>query len=432
MSKRVTVPSANPASASKPRFYYGWIVAGACFLLTMTMAEAFWAFGVFFKPLESSFGWSRAIVSSGYTFLVLGYAISTFLAGHLADRYGPRPMLMLAAFFTLLGFSLNYWLESLAQFRLFMLISGIGIGFVGPIPAATITRWFWKWRGLMLGFRGAGVGVGSLIFIPLINYLISAFGWQQAFVMVGAIYAVIIIAAATVMVHSPEQRGLKPYGVGEGNPGHGGKGTVAAAYQPEMAMAGIVRTSTFWWLLVVLVLSQVPTQIIIVHFIPYAVDTGLTPALAAFAVGLLGVSSIPGRILGGAACDRIGWRRGYAFGLLGMGLAIVELLMVRSPATLYLFVVWYGVFNGMRNPAQLGLLAHFFGTRSMGKLVGLTQAIAMPISALGPYLAGFIYDSTGSYIIAIVLMAGLLLLTGSLVFLVKAPQPTGKPMSSST
>jgi MFS family permease len=76
-----------------PKIFYGWFIVAACFIATFTCGEAVWSFGVFFKPMEKEFGWSRALISSGYTGFLFGYAISAMATGRLADRYSPRPIL---------------------------------------------------------------------------------------------------------------------------------------------------------------------------------------------------------------------------------------------------------------------------------------------------------------------------------------------------
>ena len=108
--------------------FYGWFVVAACFAVALTLGETFWSFGVFFKPLEAEFGWSRSLISSSYTAFLIGYAISVVAAGRLADRYSPRPILFATAVLAGLGISLCSETQSINQLRLFLFITGIELG----------------------------------------------------------------------------------------------------------------------------------------------------------------------------------------------------------------------------------------------------------------------------------------------------------------
>ncbi len=88
--------------------FYGWVIVAACFCLTMTLGETFWTFGVFLKPLQQEFGWSRAMVSSIFTAFLIGYAVSVIASGRLVDRYNPKPVLMASGLLIVAGLSLCY------------------------------------------------------------------------------------------------------------------------------------------------------------------------------------------------------------------------------------------------------------------------------------------------------------------------------------
>lgn len=162
----------------KPTIYYGWFVMAACFAVTLTLGETNWSFGIFFKSLENEFGWSRAVTSSAYTFFVFGYGISNVVGGRLADRYSPRPLLLSTALITGLGVSLCSQVHDINQLRFFLFIAGLGGGTTNVIPSATVLRWFHNRprAGLALAIVVSGVGVGALIFAPLINHFILTYG----------------------------------------------------------------------------------------------------------------------------------------------------------------------------------------------------------------------------------------------------------------
>lgn len=134
--------------AKSPKIFYGWFVVAACFAATFTLGEAIWSFGVFFKPLEREFGWSRALISSGYTTLLFGFAISVMASGRLADRYSPRPILFVSSLLAGIGVSLCSSVHSINQLRLFLFIGGLGGGATLSVPTSVVQRWFYRRQGL--------------------------------------------------------------------------------------------------------------------------------------------------------------------------------------------------------------------------------------------------------------------------------------------
>jgi MFS family permease len=151
--------------------------------------------------------------------------------------------------------------------------------------------------------------------------------------------------------------------------------------------------------------------------VPRATDEGISSTTAAVALGLMGGFSIPGRLIAGFASDRFGGQKILAVSLFGMGLSVLWLVFLNKAWMLYCFVLFYGVCHGSRIPANFGILTEFFGLRSIGELIGVTAATAMLVGAFAPYMAGFIFDTTGSYraafgiVIAFLLMGGLITLT---------------------
>lgn len=194
--------------AKNPIIFYGWFVVAACFGATFSTGGILFSFGVFFRPLENEFGWSRALVSSGYTAFVTGYAISVINTGRLADKYSPRPILFVSALLVGVGISLCSQVYSINQLRIFLLVAGLGSGATWSVPTSTVQRWFYQRGrvGLTLGVVVAGVGVGFLIFPPLINYLILNIGWRRAYLVLGTLVLIVIAISSLVIKQSPAEK----------------------------------------------------------------------------------------------------------------------------------------------------------------------------------------------------------------------------------
>ena len=401
----------------KSEIFYGWFVVIACFFVTMSLGETMWSFGVFFKPLESEFHWSRTLVSSGYTAFLIPYSLSSIVAGKISDRYGPRLILIASGTLAGLGISLCSQIQSVNEFRAFLAVAGLGAGATWSVPTSTVQRWFYgrPRAGLALAIVVGGVGIGALVFAPLINYFILNYGWRNAYLIIGILFFA-IIAGATPVVRSNPTEVQAPLDHGEsGFGGREGSG---------LTIAKVVTNNTFLILTLAACVTIFTFQVVSVHFIPYVTDLGITPTAAATAVGLMGAFSIPGRLLAGPLSDRIGWKKTIAISLFGMTVAAVWLSFSRSEGMLYGFAIIFGIFWGARSTAINGALGAFFGTRLLGELIGISGATGNLLAAFVPYIAGYIFDTLGSYSIVFISLAVLLLGVSLLSTTLKKPHFT--------
>jgi OFA family oxalate/formate antiporter-like MFS transporter len=400
-----------------PKIFYGWFIVAACFIATFTCGEALWSFGVFFKPMEKEFGWSRALISSGYTGFLLGYAISVLTAGRLADRYSPRPILFLSACLAGLGVSMCSFVQSINQLRFFLLIGGLGAGGTFSVPTSLVQRWFYKrpQASLALGVVVAGVGTGALLFTPLVNYLILLSGWRNSYLIVGILFFCTIGLSSLIVKRSPEET----TGISES-----AEVIPNSSRSQGLTTTQILLNPSFTGITFIHCSVSFAFHTVSVHLVPYAVDIGITSTVSAVALGLLGGFSVPGRIISGFIADRVGWKKIIILSLFGLALSVLLLSMLKAVWMLYCFVLFYGICHGGRVAANVGILGEFFGMHSLGEIIGIVMAIGMLIGALAPYLAGFIFDITGSYFIDFMIVMMLLLGGGIIATVIKKPVQT--------
>ena len=400
-----------------PKIFYGWFIVAACFIATFTCGEAMWSFGVFFKPIEKEFGWSRVLISSGYTGFLFGYAISAMAAGRIADRYSPRPILFFGACLAGLGVSLCSLVQSINQLRFFLLIGGLGAGGTFPVPTSLVQRWFYKkpQAGLALGIVVAGVGAGALVFTPLVNYLILISGWRNSYLIIGILFFCTIGLSSLIIKRSPAETTIIL---------EGAEGIPHPVRSQSFTTAQILLSSSFAGITFIHCSVAFAFHTVSVHLVPYAMDIGVTPTISAVALGLLGGFSVPGRIISGIIVDRVGWQKIMIISLFGLALLILLLSILKAAWMLYFFVLFYGICHGSRIAAHLGILGEFFGMNSLGEIIGTITAIAVFTGAFAPYLAGFIFDSTGSYFIAFMIVMMLLLGGGIIATVIRKPVQT--------
>jgi MFS family permease len=399
---------------NNPGLFYGWLTVCACFAVMLTQGGSMWTFGVFFKPIFQEFSWSRAQISSGYTAFLIGYVISVITTGKLADRYSPRPILLVSAIIIWIGFSLCSQVHTVNQLRIFLFIGGLGGGANWSIPTSTVQRYFFNRQraGLALGIVISGVGVGAFLFALLANHLVSDHGWRDAYLIIGTLFFVIMTTSSFVVKVDPVETK-----------------TVSVDSQSALNQLSIQRWSTrkalttpsFFVITICHCIAIAAFQIISAHLVPYATDMGISSTASASAIGLMGGFSIPGRILGGHLSEKIQWKTIFVISYLGMGLFILVLLFLQATWMLYCFVLFYGFCHGSRVSAYLGILGDFFGMSSLGELIGITMAAGIFTGSFAPYFAGFLFDITGSYIIVFMIMIVLLLVAGIVASVMTKP-----------
>ncbi len=373
-----------------------------------------WTFGVFLKPIFLEFSWSRAQVSSGYTAFLIGYVISVITSGKLADRYSPGPILLVSAVLIGIGFSLCSQAHSINQLRLFLFIGGLGGGANWSVPISTVQRCFFNREraGLALGIVVSGVGVGAFFFALLANYLVSNHGWRDAYLVIGILFFVIMAVSSFVVKVDPVETDTLS---------DGSRAVLNQLSIQRRPTREVLMTSSFFVITICHCVAIAAFQIIAAHLVPYATDIGISSTASAAAIGLMGGFSIPGRIISGHLSEKIQWKTILVFSYLGMGLFMLLLLFLRATWMLYCFVLFYGFFHGSRVSAYLGILGDFFGMSSLGELIGITMAVGIFTGAFTPYLAGLLFDITGSYLIVFMIMIVFLLGGGIVASLITKP-----------
>ncbi len=370
------------------RVHYGWVIVAACFGVTLIMGETFWSFGVFLKPLSNEFGWTRAEFSTAYSVFMATYAISSVLTGRFADRYGPRYVLLASAVLVSSGLALSSLITDINQMRAFFGVIGLGAGGTWAVPTSTVMRWFTRAHGLALGIVTAGVGVGALIFAPFINYLIERSGWRQAFLITGMVSLGIVLLCVLFLVDSPEKIGLKPYGEASRS---------APPARAKLGTREAVRMGAFWGVILAGCIGAFGFNALSVHFVALATDMGISPAPAAGAQGLIGGFSLVGRVGGGVFAERKGWRLLLGLAFAGTVASVLLLFFLKSLFLVYVFALVFGAAHGARMISSTGILGHYFGMHSVGELIGILNGVSTILGALGPILAGVVFDRTGSY-----------------------------------
>ena len=373
-------------------YFYGYNIVTAGFGIQAVGWGVTIAFGVFFTPLLVDFEWSRATLSGAQSLALFISGLLSILIGRLSDRFGPRMVMSVGAFFFGLGLLLMSGLNHIWQLFLFYgVIFGIGLSVVDVISLSITARWFVRRRGIMTGIVKVGTGAGQLV-IPLVaSLLIAGYGWQISYVIIGAAAMVLLMFIGQFLRRDPTQMGLLPDGNNE-----------LQTQGPNLAETGFytheaLRTRQFWTICFAFLTTMFCLLMIMVHVVPHAIDIGISSATAAGILSTIGGISMLGRFITGVAIDRIGNRLSMIICLVLLILALLWLQLAGELWMLYLFAIVYGFSHGGLYTVISPIVAEYFGIRSHGVLFGIVVFSSMVGGAIGPVIAGNIFDTTGSY-----------------------------------
>ena len=408
------------ADKSKTSIFYGWVIVAAGAIILLFQWGFHHSYGVFFTELCEEFDWSRATVSGAYSLSMFRHSIMYFAAGILNDRYGPRLTLAISIIAMSSGYALMSIINAPWQLYIFYgILVGTGRGF-GFLPVtSTVSRWFVKRRGMALGLTVAGVGVGTLALAPFAQFLIFKFDWRSSYLIVAGIILVIALPVSRLMRLHPSEKGFLPDGVremeGENKHNNSPPSTI------DFTLRQAVKTDAFWLLFAMYAFLILPVQMVMVHLKAHAVDFGIAEMTAATALGLIGGASAGGSILVGSLSDRIGRKTSFSIAYLLMALAMLWLLQARQPWQFYLFSTVFGFGYGSCVPLFPAVVGDWYGMKFHGSIFGVLSIATGIGGVIGPLLAGYVFDITGAYNIAIIIGAVVLFIAAGCSFVVKAP-----------
>ncbi len=377
----------------KARYFYGYNIVAAGFTIQAVCIGALFAYGVFFKDIQAEFGWSRATISGASSLALFMMGAVGVLAGKLNDRIGPRFLIVVSAGFLGLGYLLMSRIQSPWQlYVVFGILAGIGFSTHDVITLSTVARWFEKRRGAMSGIVKVGTGSGQLLGPMMATLLLAIFGWRSANIFIGVTALIALMLVAQLMRRDPQGMGLLPDGRRETTDSQADGGE-----EPGVSLKEAARIEQFWTICMTEFAIFFCLFTIVVHIVPHARDLGLAPPYAAGVLSTIGGVSIIGRIVMGAANDRIGGKRALIICIVALFCSFIWLQLASNAWMLFLFAVIYGFAHGGFFTVVSPMVAEWFGTDSHGILFGIILFCGTLGGAVGPLIAGRIFDVTGSY-----------------------------------
>ncbi|HKU46391.1 MAG TPA: MFS transporter [Burkholderiales bacterium] len=375
--------------------------------LTLAIAYGIWyAYSVFLVALLAEFGWSRSVLAGAFSVFTLVHGGVNPLVGALCARFRSLRVMAAGGVAMAAALFLDSFISSpLELYLAFGVATAAAISLGGWVPSLVfVQRNFQERLGLSIGIISSGVGVGMLLVVPLTQLLIDAWGWRVAFRVLALIALLWIVPSALwlrgFMLSAQENRGQTP---AKQNPEKSGS-------DPDfLTLRQAMRTRTFWLIIAMFFFGNVASQTLHVHQVAYLVDHGLPALVAASVVGVVGVASIVGKTGGGWLSDRVEREVVYVAGiaiLFASAFALLSLGAAPSRLAAYGYAVLLGVGYSVTAAITPLIVADRFGGPHFGSIVGVGLIGTATGSALGPWMAGRLYDATGSYTLPFLIAAG--------------------------
>ncbi|HWV90663.1 MAG TPA: MFS transporter [Burkholderiales bacterium] len=371
--------------------------------LSLAIAYGIWySYSVILVALLAEFGWSRSVLAGAFSVFTLVHGGVNPLVGALCARF--RPLRVMAFGGAAMGLALladSFIATPLHLYLGFGVLTAVAVSAGGWIPALVhVQREYQDRLGLSIGIVSAGVGVGMVLVVPLAQVLIDAYGWRTAFRALGLLAVVWIVPSSIWLMRQPRIRGQVHNSFSR---------THKQNYAPDPELREAARTQPFWLLVAAFFFGNACSQTLHVHQVAYLVDHGLSAIVAASVVSVVGLASIFGKTGGGWLSDRVERELVYVVGIMIMvASAFVLLALGASPTRwgAYGYAMLLGVGYSVTASLTPAMVSDRFSGRHFGAIVGIGLLGAAVGSALGPWIAGRLYDTTGSYTVAFMLAAG--------------------------
>ncbi len=409
---------------AKGIFFGWWIVLSACVIHALSLGFLNQGFTVYFLPLQAEFGWSRTLLSSAYSLGHVESGIFDPFQGWISDRFGPRRVVVIGVILLGAGFIILSTVHSIVAFFAAFIVLSIGSGFCGNLSfMVAIFNWFVRRRSLALGIALAGGSLGGVI-VPLVAWSLTTQGWRFTALASGFIIWLIGIPLSLLVRHKPEQFGYLPDGDSPGSPEGRLQERSAAIPAPvgkaqedeSFSTKEALKSRAFWLIAGGHALAILTVSAVSLHLAPHLVQQlGISLETAGSIVALLSVVSVIGRVVGGVLADRINKRVILVACMLSHSIGLILLTFAASMGQVILFTIFHGLAWGVRGVTQNAIRAEYFGRKSIGLILGISNVFSTTAQVSAPIFAGWLADKIGDYHLAFIILT-ILTASGSLFF----------------
>lgn len=399
----MTPPLAPPASEGGKR---AALALALCFLVLLIGGGARFAIGLTFKPMVDEFGWARGELGLAVGVYMVVSAFATYIAGRMADRFSPRALLAAGTAVGGLGIGLMSLVsQPWHALVLYGVVFAIGNGAASLVVVGVIVMRVYPGRaGLANAIAISGMSVGQLVMIAALAPVLVQIGWPWVFIWIGIAHLFLL----------PLMLAL---------PGQGSVQEQTAA--PRGALREAARKRQFWLLLAVYAICGLDDFFVTTHVAAFAQDRGLSPLVAGNLLALMGLTGLAGVVLAGLASDRLGpaWPTAACF--VARIVVFAWIAIDQSPLSIAVFALVYGATFLVTAPLTVIFVRETFGTRNLGALAGFITMTHQIFGGLGAYAGAAIFDASGGYDAAFILMLASSVVALALVAMLRRARGAG-------
>jgi MFS family permease len=414
---------------NRPRFFYGWYVVAASWIMTFLLSAV--AVGIFFKPMLEEFGWDRATLSSVQTVALIVFAAASPFLGRLIDRFGPRAMLFVCTATQTLssvtnGLATSLWHLYIGRFLYEMKAL--------HSTQVLINRWFAKKRGRALGIVASGMPIGTLVLSPVSQYLVLTWGWRMTMLFWAGVTFAILLPLTIFIRDNPEDKGYGP----DGEPLYRDTPMDPFSKQESDALetkheletgsslSEATKTGSFWLLSATHIICGIGCGFVMTHIVIFATDVGYSDMIGASLLSVQGGVNLVGVLLTGHMSDRITRSKVLALThfIRSIAFATIVIFILLGGGSLWLLYAAIALFGFgwfTTSPLVSGLVADLFGHLQMGTIIGMILSFHMIGMAIGAYAGGAIFELTDSYFSFFFIQGILEFLAAIFAFTIKRP-----------
>lgn len=378
---------------ARPKIFYGYIIILLSFFVLAINAGSRTTFGVFLKPILADFESTRGLLSGVFSLSLLVNGCLSIPVGRLVDKIGPRLIITFCGISMGVGYLLMSQATAIWQmYLIYGILIGAGNALHVPIMS-TVVRWFHTKRNIMLGIVGIGGSMGTMILPPCASLIVSAYDWRVSFAVLGSFIMIVLIVSAQFLKNNPTAPDYQAHDLENIN------GSSPPSDNSGFTLKEALMTRPLWLFVLLYFVFGASCFTFMVHIVAYATDRGISATNAAAIVSVVGAMGIVSRLILGRIGDRFGVSLSLPMGLFFRLVALICALFAEELWAFYGVAILFGLSWGA-NVQGTSWMAQTFGTRSVGAITG-TCNIGFTVGvAAGPLLAGYIYDSTHSYMLA--------------------------------
>ncbi len=408
----------------------GMHIVAALFVCLGLLYGIWYSYAVFLVALIEEFGWSRSVTAGAMSVFILVHGFFGPVAGRLVERFGAQRLIVAGALLMTVGLVITSQITNWWQLYLgFGVITAIGLGACGWVPTVVLMgKWFPHKIGSALGIVTAGIGVGILGLVPLVNLLIETYGWRVAFLVLALLVLVVVTPIAVYVLKDP--RALPSKNQAGDSTDTTAHSSAASITTNDWTVSSAVRSRGFKFVALAFFTGATISQMLLMHQFAFMVDQGVDKMLASMIGGLIGFVSVPAKIMWGTLSDRLGRESTYTLGLTCVFLSVVALAMVAWVPGLWMplvFAVLVGLGYSVHAPLIPAVARDMFAGPRFPTIFGTISVFSSLGGATGAWLGGALHDLFGNYAPMLVLAASLAVIAPWLLWIAAPRRPERPP-----